>query len=148
MVTRIACSRPRQRGRGFTSFDREMNQLFGDFLSRAGVNTGQSWLAPANVWESEGHYHLELEMPGVSLDDVEITFDKGVLKIAAERKAPEEERNYWHQERSYGRVERSLQLPELADAESIDAQLADGLLTVAIAKLPEAQPKRINVRGS
>ena len=64
----------------------------------------------------------------------------------AERKKPEEERTGWHEERAYGKVTRSLKLPETIDPESIEATVADGVLHVTVAKTPEAQPKRIDVK--
>ena len=68
------------------------------------------------------------------------------LTIMAERKAPEDERKVWHQERRYGRVERTFSLPETADGDSIEAELRDGVLSITLAKKSEAQPKQIPVK--
>jgi HSP20 family protein len=78
---------------------------------------------------------------------LELTLEKNVLKIGAVRKAPEGDRTYWHNERGYGRVERTVNLPETVDGESIDAQLKDGILTVKLQKRPESLPKRIEIKS-
>src|SRR5688572_2619249 len=100
---------------------RDVDQLFDVLFQRA--NNGQqaepTWFAPAALWESGDSFYVEADMPGVKREDVEITLEKNVLRIAAERKAPEGERTYWHNERGFGRVERSVTLPENVDADSI-----------------------------
>ena len=68
-----------------------------------------------------------------------------MLEIAAERVAPEEQRNSLHEERTYGKVSRSLSLSESVDPDSIAAELDMGVLHVTVAKVPEVQPKRIDI---
>jgi HSP20 family protein len=104
------------------------------------------WRAPASIWEGEDTFHLELDAPGVSKEDVELTFDKGALQVTLERKAPEGERKYWHNERGYGKITRSVSLPDTVDPNSIAAELTNGVLHVTIAKRPETQPKKIEVK--
>jgi len=105
------------------------------------------WLAAASLWEDADHFYTEIDVPGVALVDIALTVDKGVLHVTAERKAPTEERTYWHQERGYGQVERTVQLPETVDAEKIEAELVAGVLKIKLAKRAEAQPKKIVVRA-
>jgi HSP20 family protein len=100
------------------------------------------------VWEDAQHLYAEAELPGVSKDDLELVVLDGKLHIIATRQPPSEERRYWHNERKYGRFERVLYLPEAIDAETINAELRDGVLTVTLSKKPEAQPKRIAVKTS
>ena len=121
---------------------REMDQMF-DHLFQGG---GQSaWHAPASLWEEEGRWCLEVELPGVKQDDVEVTLEKNSLRIAAQRNAPED-RKYFHQERVYGRIERLITLPETVNPDSIEAELKDGVLYLQLAKRPESQPRRIAVK--
>lgn len=109
---------------------------------------GAAWNAPTAIWEAGDTYHIEVEAPGVAQDAVELTFDKGTLRITLERSAPEGERTNWHNERRYGKVSRSVSLPDTVDPDSIAAELASGVLHVTIAKRPEAQPKKIDVKVS
>ena len=127
--------------------DRWFDQFFRPALKPAN-GEGDTWHAPASVWEDEDHYHIEVELPGIANDDVEITYEKGALIVAAERKAPEEQRKFWHQSRRYGKSRFSLQLPDTVDGEKIDAELRLGVLHLTLAKRPEAQPKKIAVKSS
>jgi len=123
----------------------EVDQFFGQFFRPQDV---AMWHAPASIWEAENMFHVEVDAPGVTKEDVEITFDKGTLQISLDRKAPEGERTNWHNERGYGKVTRSVSLPDTVDPNTIGAELANGVLHVTIAKLPEAQPKKIDVKVS
>jgi HSP20 family protein len=107
-----------------------------------------SWSTPASVWEADGKLHVEMDVPGASHDSVELTFEKGVLSISVERKAPEGEVKYLHNERTFGRVTRTLRLSETLDPDTIEANLTAGVLHVTIAQRPEAQPKKIEVKAS
>jgi HSP20 family protein len=126
---------------GLSEFDNLFNHLFR-------VEEGTTWRAPASIWEADNMFHIELDAPGVATEDVEVTFDKGTLTISLERKAPEGERTNWHSERGYGKVSRGFSLPETVDPETITAELVSGVLHVTITKLPEAQPKKIDVKVS
>ncbi len=123
----------------------EVDQLFGQFFRPQDV---ASWHASASIWEAENVFHVEIDAPGVAKEDVDVTFDKGTLQISLERKAPEGERTNWHNERGYGKVTRSVSLPETVDPDTITAELTNGVLHVTITKLPEAQPKKIDVKVS
>ena len=123
----------------------EFDTLFNHFFRAEDVAT---WRAPASIWEADNTFHIEVDAPGVTKDDVELTFEKGALQITLERKAPEGERTTWHNERGYGKVSRSVSLPDTVDPGTITAELNNGVLHVTIAKLPEAQPKRIDVKVS
>lgn len=104
------------------------------------------WLAAANLWEDTHQFYVEIDVPGVAIEDISLTVDKGILLVAAERKAPGEERDYKHQERGYGRVERTIQLPETVDPDKIEAELVAGVLKIQLGKRAELQPKKITVR--
>ncbi len=123
--------------------DSLVDQFFGPSSSR-----GAAWRAPASIWEGKEQLHVEVDAPGVKLEDFDITFDKGRLAIALERKAPEHEGTLWHSERGYGKVTRTLALPETVDPDTIGATLSDGVLRVTIGKRPELQPKRIEVKSA
>ena len=123
----------------------EFETLFNQFFRSEGATT---WHAPVSIWEAENMFHVEADAPGVTKEDVEITFDKGTLQVSLERKAPEGERTNWHNERGYGKVSRSFSLPDTVDPNTITAELTNGVLHVTITKLPEAQPKKIDVRVS
>lgn len=124
---------------GFREFDTLVNHIFRG-------EGALMWHAPASIWEADSTFHIELDAPGVAKDDVELTFDKGTLQIALERKGPEGDRTNWHNERGFGKVTRSVSLPESVDPATISAELANGVLHVTITKRPESQPKKIEVK--
>ena len=125
-------------------FDRMFDRFFtGDQAPREG------WLARLDLWEDDNSYYLEFDAPGVKNEDVEITVEKGVLKVSARREHTEEQegRKYWHRERRYGMAERQISLPDAANEDAIEAQLNAGVLRVTIGKKPEIQPKKITIKS-
>lgn len=133
-------------GSPFAEFPREMGNMIDQFLGSHTNGNASSWVAPLSLWEEEGNFFVEVDLPGVAAEGIDVTVEKNQLRISAERKAPETERQYWYQERSFGRVERVLVLPDTVDADSIEAELKDGILHLKLAKRAEAQPKKITVR--
>jgi HSP20 family protein len=123
----------------------EVDSMFDTLLN--GTSTRNTWPAPASLWEEEGSWRLEVELPGVKQENVDITVEKNTLRIVAERPSPED-RKYFHQERGYGRIERQITLPETVNPESIEAELKDGVLSLVLAKRPESQPRKIAVKAS
>lgn len=122
----------------------EVDSLFQHFF---GPSTAPStgWRAAASVWESQDRLHVEIDAPGVSRDHVDVTYDKGTLTVSIDRPVPEG-RTFQHNERGFGKLSRTLSLPETVDPESIEAALTEGVLHVSIAKRPEAQPKKIELK--
>jgi HSP20 family protein len=129
------------------SMRREMDHLFNRFFNEPENGTTRGWYAPVAMWDDADKVYLEVELPGVSKDDVDLTVHNGVLRISGERKIPEGDRNYWVNDRAYGTFDRTISLPDDVDANSIDAQLADGVLRIELSKRPESQPKKIVVKG-
>lgn len=128
-----------------SSFGRDVNDLFDTFVH--GANGAPAWQAPAAIWEEDGRWCLEIELPGVKQEDVDVTLDRNTLRVVAERRAIDD-RKYFHQERAYGRIERLITLPETVDADGIEAELRDGVLMLALAKRPELQPRKISIKAS
>jgi HSP20 family protein len=133
------------------SFDTalDINQLFDAFFANTPVasRAERSWFSAASLSEAGDCFYVDADIPGVKREDVEVTLEKNVLRITAERKAPSEERTYWHNERGFGRIERTVTLPETVDPESIEAELSDGVLHIKLQKRVEALPKKIEIRS-
>jgi HSP20 family protein len=103
---------------------------------------------PVNMWESESAIHVEMELPGFQLDDIDITVENNTLKIQGERTLPDVGDGQWRRrERGYGKFARSLSLPQIADTEQVNATFADGILHLEIDKREEAKPRRIQVQS-
>ena len=123
----------------------QLDQVVDQFFNPAAARGIQAYYVPACVWEDSNSYHVEMDVPGVSRDNVDLTFEKGTLRITTERSAPQELRSALVDERRYGKVTRTVALPESIEPESIAGKLADGVLHVTVTKRPEAQPKRIEI---
>jgi HSP20 family protein len=139
------------------SVQREMDQLFDHFFGvpnpgqANGNGTGASSsgiYAPASLWEEESQWVIEFDLPGVKQDDIDVTLEKNSLRLTAQRPAPQEDGKFYHQERTYGPIQRLISLPETVDPERIEAELKDGVLRLTLAKKPELQPKKIQVKAS
>ncbi len=96
-----------------------------------------------NTRESDDAYYIELDLPGIRKEDIEITTEDNVLTISGERKRQEEvnEEDYYRIESVYGKFTRSFTLPDKVDAEKIKAHSKDGVLEVVIPKLEEKVQK-------
>jgi HSP20 family protein len=131
----------------------EMNRLFNTFFDspNAGGNGAQSplrrWIPAMDVVETEDHFVLRADLPGLSEDDVNIELDDNVLTISGQRKSEHEQRNegYYRVERAFGSFSRSLTLPEGVDAEGIEASFDNGVLEVRIPKPEQQKPRKVQI---
>ncbi|MBI2429984.1 MAG: Hsp20/alpha crystallin family protein [Ignavibacteriales bacterium] len=100
------------------------------------------------VKDSGDAVNVVVELPGVTKEDVKVTLHDGVLSVVAERKQPElKENEQWvRNEISYGKFERSINLPYPVVAEKIAASHENGMLRITLPKAEEAKPKQISIR--
>jgi len=126
----------------------EIGNLYGNVFGGEGrpTWTTSEWAAPICVWEDEQNMFVEVELPGVKKEDLDLHIEKNVLTISATRSDSGVQRQYLYNERRYGKAERSVRIPETVDAEKVEAQLDAGVLYVSLAKKPETQPKQIKVK--
>lgn len=125
---------------------REIDRLFEDTFTRDGSN----WTPAVDVQETERDLRVELELPGLKPEDVEITAENGLLTIRGEKRSErkEGEQNRYHiVERSYGSFMRNFQLPPGVDEEQIAAEFENGILSLRIPKTALPQPRKIPIAG-
>ena len=101
------------------------------------------------VKETKEAFVFKADLPGLKAEDLDVKLTHNRLTISGKREAEKTDQGdtFYTFERSYGAFSRSFTLPEGADAELIDADLRDGVLTVTLPKRTGAQPKQINVRA-
>src|SRR5581483_1239370 len=107
--------------------------------------------APAvDMFEREGNVVVKAEMPGIAPEKIEVSIADGELKISGEREEEHEvrEENYYRSERTYGRIFRTLTLPEGIDASTAKATVHDGVLEVVVAKRAGATPTKVEVKAA
>ncbi|HMP39648.1 MAG TPA: Hsp20/alpha crystallin family protein, partial [Roseiflexaceae bacterium] len=125
-----------------------MNQLLEESYVRPGSPRGAAGVVPAlDLSETEDAFHIEMAVPGLKHEDLEITFENNILTIKGELRKEEEstKRNYHRVERRFGVFQRSLTLPSRINPEAINAALNNGVLRVDIPKAEEVKPRRISV---
>jgi HSP20 family protein len=101
------------------------------------------------VKETKDAYLFKADVPGVKEADIEVTVTGNRLTLAGSRAEEKEEKGdtYYSCERKYGSFTRAYTLPEGADLEHPHADLKAGVLTVAVPKLPEVKPKKVEVKS-
>jgi HSP20 family protein len=100
-----------------------------------------------DIKETKDQYVFKADMPGVKANDLEVSLSGNRLTVGGKRETEREEKGdtYYACERSYGSFQRSFTLPEGVNAEAVNADLKDGVLTLTVGKKPEVQAKKIPV---
>ncbi|WP_456489413.1 Hsp20/alpha crystallin family protein [Caminibacter pacificus] len=108
----------------------------------------ETFTPAVNEKVDEKGYYLEIDLPGVKKENIEISVNDGVLTISGERKLEkkEEGENYTRIESFFGRFERAFKLPTDADLDNIEAKYEDGVLKVFIPKKQKPEGKKIEIK--
>jgi HSP20 family protein len=130
---------PREFGDPFGEFA-QMWERMGQFLESTGEG---GWVPAVETDEADDAYVVRAELPGMKSDDVDVELSGNELRITGEVKEEAEGKTL---RRRHGRFSYRAVLPADADPEKIDAQLADGILTVRMPKAPHARSRRIEVK--
>lgn len=137
---------------------REVDRLFEDFgrggflrspFQRSVFDVEPFWreglasaTSPAiDFAEKKKAYEVTAELPGMDQKDIEVKLVNGELTIRGkkEEEKKEEKKDYYLHERHFGSFERRFRIPEGADTDKIEASFKNGVLTITLAKRPEAQ---------
>lgn len=100
-----------------------------------------------DVKETKESFVFTADLPGVADKDLQVQLNNNRLSVSGRRESEKTEQHdtYYATERAYGSFTRSFMLPEGVDAEKAHAELKNGVLTVAVPKRPESQPRKIAV---
>ena len=140
--------------RELNTLQSEMNRLFNTVFDTpsGGGNAGtlRRWMPAMDLVESDDHFVLRADLPGLSEEDVKIELEDSTLTISGERKSEHEsDREGYHRvERAFGSFQRSLTLPKGVDPEAVTAKFDRGVLEVRIPKPEQRKPRRIEISGS
>ena len=141
--------------RELSSLQNEMNRLFNAFFDtpsptggNGGTGTVRRWLPAMDLVETDEHFVLRADLPGLSQADVQIELEDNVLTVSGERKAEHEEKRegFYRMERSFGNFRRALTLPEGVDADAITAGFDKGVLEVRIPKPEARKPRKVAIQ--
>lgn len=132
------------------SLQSEVNRLFESVFPSSMEESD----APSAVWsptmdlkESDDQYHLSVDLPGISRNDVSVSVENNRLTIRGERTAESrsEDENVLRMERSFGTFYRAIRLPESVNEDQIKATFDNGVLSVALPKTEKNRPKKIKI---
>ena len=131
---------------------RQMDRMFEEFFEDAPAARSYGGAYPQlNAWADDDGAYVEAELPGLSMDDVEVLVNGNTVTIGGERKssAPAQgNASCYRSERGTGKFSRTMTLPWEIDADKVEAKLTDGVLLVRLPKTEKARPKKIAVHGS
>ncbi len=131
----------------FESLRSEIDRVFNDFtpgfFDRTFArfpNAFTRGVPAADFIESDKTYELTVELPGIDAKELDLTLANGILTVKGEKheRKEEKEKEYYLSERRYGSFQRSLQLPNGVDADSINASFENGVLKVVLPKTANA----------
>lgn len=118
-----------------------LDDIFDDFIS-----TRKEQPMKCDIYEKDGNYHIEMDIPGFKKDEISVETKDGYLTIKAEKNnevnEEDEKKNYIRRERTYGKYERSFYLGDL-DEDRIDAKFENGMLKLTVPKKEEVDTKKV-----
>jgi HSP20 family protein len=134
----------------FGELRREMDRLLDNFVG--GIGKGIPFRGHGyplvNVWESDEHVCVEAEVPGLSMNDIEVQVMGGELTIKGRCPEPQMVDVVYHrEERHTGEFSRVIRVPQEVKSDSVDAILKDGLLTIKLPKTDVSRARKVTVRS-
>jgi HSP20 family protein len=130
---------------------RELERVFNGALHAddCGCQTTTSTAPAVNLWEEDEHFVAEVEVPGLSMENLELVVRGEELSIKGQHPDRRDEKVGYHiKERSGGTFVRLLALPAKIDTERVDATLKDGVLKVVLPKAASAKARKIAVQAA
>ena len=140
--------------RELSSLQAEMNRLFQSFFDTPSTGSTQGgtgglrrWHPAMDLVETEDHFVLRADLPGVAESDVKVELEDNVLTLSGERRHEQEVKKggYYRIERPSGTFARTLTLPEGVDADAVEATFDKGVLEVRIPKPEQRKPRRVAI---
>lgn len=128
-------------------WDGLMSRFF-NFAPEPMSGTETNWTPRVDVREEQERYLVEVDLPGMNRENVEVTMDNDVLTISGERKfeSEKEDEKVYRRERFCGKFTRSMTFPGDVDFEKIEAAFKDGVLRIEIPKSEQAKTRQIEIK--
>ncbi len=137
--------------REMSALQERMNRMLTDFRARAPLGEEEmaqgSWIPAVDIYETKDAIVLNVELPGVTKEDISLEAKESTLTLRGEKKLEKDvkEESYHRMERTYGSFMRAFTLPGTMQQDKVKAKFKDGILEVTIPKAEEAKPKQIKV---
>jgi HSP20 family protein len=109
--------------------------------------TTTSWQPAVDIFEAEDELVINMDLPGVRKEDIQVNLNDSTLTISGERHLEQEDRRdrYHRVERTYGQFARSFTIPTNVNREALKAEYSDGVLRLHLPKREEAKPRQISI---
>ena len=126
----------------------EFDRLFDSALPN--TIASREWGVAVDVVENGDGYTVKATVPGIDVNDLEITLEDNVLTLKGEMKADEisEDSQYHVRERRFGSFSRRVRFPVLVNSDAVEASYENGILTLTVPKAEEVKPRRIEIKAS
>ncbi len=128
---------------------KEMDRIWDRFSQDFSTSTlEQDWNPPLDLMETGSSLVVEIEVPGINPDNIDISVTADVLTFTGEKKKKAEDKgkSYHLVERTYGKFSRSIRLPTTVNPDQVEALYKDGILKITLSKTEAAKGKRIQVK--
>jgi len=136
----------------YTELERTVNGLFDQPFGIRPIWDDRNaevlaWQPQVNVYEDKDHLSIEAQLPGIDLNDVELSVKEQTLQLRGERKTETEKSKdgYHFRESQYGKFSRSFSLPSTVNPDEAKATYDKGVLTITIPKQEKAKPRTIQI---
>ena len=126
----------------------QFNNFFAPVHRAVGENGDAYWTPSADLHETDNAFVVELDIPGVKKEDIRIELVDNVATIKGERKREAKKDGYRHAERSYGKFERTIEIPGGFDGAGVEAKFENGVLRVTLPKKEEATSRLVEVTAN
>ncbi|THB68800.1 MAG: Hsp20/alpha crystallin family protein [Desulfovibrio sp.] len=130
----------------FYEFNRHVGRLLDDYSSPLTFSRRRAAFPPINISEDDANLYVECEIPGLAIEDIEITLEDSSLTIKGELKPGEGK--YYRQERASGLFNRVVSINTEIERDAVSAKLKDGVLEITLPKAEEVKPRTISIEAS
>jgi HSP20 family protein len=131
------------------SLQTEMNRLFNTMFDAPATGNGgaRRWVPAMDLVETDDHFVLRADLPGMTEADVDVELEDNVLTLSGERKAEHEDKRegFYRVERAFGAFSRTLTLPKGIEADAVTARFENGVLEVRVPKPEQRKPHKISI---
>lgn len=128
----------------------EIGRWFGDIERDKDQKRSALWAPNVDIKETENEVLVKADLPGIKMEDIDVSIDEDQLVIKGERKfeKEEKEKDYLRVERSYGSFYRSFDIGVPIKADEVKAHYSDGVLEITIPKAEVKKPKKVEISVS
>ena len=137
---------------GFSDLDRlrrDLSQFFTTQGGQVGLDSPAGVYPFLNVTQDQDNFYIRSEVPGMTLDELDVSVTGRNVTVSGERKIPSEDQQvrYHRREREAGKFRRQFNLPTDVESDKVEAKYRHGMLMIVLPKAESAKPRKISING-